>query len=103
MKKTFFKRNGVYLHGVELILGEYYYLYYYGKFTKVKLIQVTEFGYNFLNEEINRCILNRHLYVPKNKRERYKDDKKMFLITNNLHLYKKVGEKDGNDSYKCCF
>lgn len=37
----------------------------HGNIVKGKLIQATRCGFNFLNEETNRCVLNKHLYKSK--------------------------------------
>jgi hypothetical protein len=60
------------------------------------LIQVTEYGYNFLNEKTNQCVLKRHLYVPVKMRDEYKNEIKYFNITNKMPLGKivKNGEKE---------
>jgi len=46
---------------MELTLGEYYYIYG----GVCKFIKVTEKGFNFLNENKNKCILKQHLYDRK--------------------------------------
>ena len=51
---------------IRLELGKEYLLstYYLPKI-HCKFIKVTRCGYNFLNLETNKCILNRHLYPSK--------------------------------------
>jgi hypothetical protein len=88
----YIKKTGINLHGVELILGEEYVI---GR-KRVKLIQVTEYGYNFLNEKTNQCVLKRHLYVPVKIRDEYKNEIKYFNITDKMPLGKviKKGDKE---------
>lgn len=97
MNNNFKTKTGIILHGVNLELGERYSIVYggRGKFINVKLIQVTPFGYNFLDEETNRCILKQHLYVPLKIREKYNTNKKFFLISDKLFLCKKVEGVNG--------
>ena len=87
MKSMFIRRkNGtnIILKGIELELGKYYHIHWGRNLIKVKLIQVTEYGYNLLNEETNCCVLSHHLYVPKKIRE--KSDKKFFYISENFSI-----------------
>jgi hypothetical protein len=54
----------------QLSLGTLFYLTWEGKkgpSKKVKLIKVTEKGYNFLELETNRCLLYPHLYQVNEK------------------------------------
>jgi hypothetical protein len=84
------RKNNLYFRDVILNLGEYYYIHYKKDKIKVKLIQVTEFGYNLLNEETNCCILKRHMYVPKKYRENFKKENKIFFISDKFVLYKNI-------------
>lgn len=81
-------KTGITLHGVELVLGETYNIYWKvdggRKQIQVKLIQVTQYGYNFLYEEENRCILKSHLYVPTKYREKYAAEEKFFMIPSKI-------------------
>jgi hypothetical protein len=72
-------KNGKQLYLVTLNLGNYYKVY--NKI--VRFIQVTRFGYNFLDESISVCILrNGHLYEPRSCRS--SNNVKKFWITSNL-------------------
>ena len=51
-----------------------------------RFIQVTQFGYNFLNEETNQCVLARHLYVPTKMRDNYKGDEKFLYRLSDLKV-----------------
>lgn len=84
------KTTGISLYGVELVLGETYTIKWgiNGKMQSinVKLIQVTQYGYNFLYEDENRCILKKHLYIPTKKRKKYNGNKKFFLLSQDMVL-----------------
>jgi len=76
-----------YLRGYSFILGKIYYLRWNENLPmKCKFIQVTRFGYNFLNEETNQCVLQRHLYVPKKLREILDTDEKFLYIIDDLNF-----------------
>ena len=86
-------RTGIRLKGVELILGRYYRLSSSlwsknGKKwnRKYKLIQVTRFGFNLLDEEINKCVLKRHLYVPLKLRAEYLNDIKLLVTIDTMYI-----------------
>lgn len=50
----------------KLELGEEYNIsVFLGKIHKVKLIKVTKCGYNFLDQNTNKCIFPKHLYLSK--------------------------------------
>jgi len=71
---------GIKLQEIELELGKVYSIRWSRDIIEVKLIQVTEFGFNFLYEKENRCILKRHLYMPIKYREKYKEKEKLFIM-----------------------
>lgn len=51
---------------IELILGkEYIFVFKHGGYTKTKFIKVSPKGYNFLELNTSRCVLNSHLYKSK--------------------------------------
>lgn len=86
-KHTMRTRNGVTLQGVTLELGRIYYIpWSRDKILTCKLIQVTPLGFNLLDLETDRCILRRHLYVPKKYREQYEGDKKFFLASDHIRF-----------------
>ena len=87
------KHPYVYLKGQHLTLGKHYMVYIGNEPTPCKLIQVTPCGYNLLNLRTDRCILKRHLYVPKSERERYSGDKKFFFAPSYLNIYKPIMSK----------
>lgn len=88
MKLQIRTKTGITLHGVELILGETYTIEWEikGKNQEinVKLIQVTQYGYNFLYEEENRCILKSHMYIPTKCRGKYAAEEKFFMIPSQI-------------------
>jgi hypothetical protein len=77
---------GIKLQEIELELGKIYSIRWSRRIIEVKLIQVTEFGFNFLHEKENRCILRRHLYMPTKYREKYNVKEKLFIIPVELIL-----------------
>ncbi len=71
----------------EFVLGEIYYLQWFNDLPmKCKFIQVTKFGYNFLNEATNVCVLSKHLYVPTKLRNYLDNDTKILYIWNDLYV-----------------
>lgn len=77
---------------IELTLGNYYIVWWNpDEKIKCKLIQPTEFGYNFLNIETNKCILKYHLYKSK-----YEPTLGKFYINKNLKISKYNNEKECN-------
>lgn len=47
--------------------------------SKLKFIKVTEKGYNFLNEETNKCVFKHHFY-PSNQYSKYYKGEMSFFI-----------------------
>lgn len=71
----------------EFVLGEVYYLQWFNSLPmKCKFIQVTQYGYNFVNEDTNVCVLSKHLYVPKKLRNYLGVDKKILYVWNDLNI-----------------
>ena len=71
----------------DFVLGETYYLQWYNYLPmKCKFIQVTRCGYNFLNEETNKCILKHHLYVPKKIQNYIDNNTKILYIFEDLYV-----------------
>lgn len=77
-------KTGIVLDGVELVVGNVYHVMWSRKWRLVRLIQVTQYGYNFYYPDEYRCILKRHLYVPRKLREKYSDYQKLFLVSQHL-------------------
>ena len=50
------------------------------------MIQVTRFGFNLLDEEINKCVLKRHLYVPLKLRAEYLNDIKLLVTIDTMYI-----------------
>jgi hypothetical protein len=72
-------------------LGKYYELTWDGRYGFIgRFIQVTRCGYNFLNEETNRCILASHLYIPKKFKAESSEDKKHFLLYGAIKTIREV-------------
>ena len=80
---------------IRLELGKEYLLstYYLPK-TRCKFIKVTRCGYNFLNLETNKCILNRHLYPSK----KIDPVGEMFFVNKKIGILetKKFNGRNGN-------
>lgn len=110
----FTTKYGINLKGVKLVLGEMYHIAWGGRMGVIcKLIQVTPYGYNLLNLDTNRCILDRHLYVPKKLRDKFPDEEKFFITSDHLQFitpqehkqrvieyYKWKAKKDSRDKQK---
>ncbi len=77
-----FTKHGVDFYGKKFTLGEVYYLQFRRhKPMRCEFIQVTQFGYNFLNLDTHRCVLKRHLYVPPKLRDKYDgEDKYVYTV-----------------------
>ena len=87
-----FRRNGLEFYGSKFTLGEVYYIQFGRKKPmRCEFIQVTKFGYNFLNLDTYRCILSRHLYVPTKMRDRYEGEEKFVYTIGQLKF---VNAKD---------
>jgi hypothetical protein len=84
-------RRRVILREVILIINKYYYLDI-KKQKKYKLVKVTELGYNFLDEEKNKYVLKKHLYIPKDYVDECNGNKKLFNITSKLNIFNEDGK-----------
>jgi len=76
----------VILREKKLTVDEYYYLDI-KKQKKYKLVKVTELGYNFLDEDKNKYVLKKHLYVPKDYVDECTGNKRLFNVTSKLNIF----------------
>lgn len=53
-------------HQNRIDLGQHYIISIFGRPMRVRFIQPTEKGYNFLNIDTAKCVLKHHLYPQKN-------------------------------------
>lgn len=76
---------------IKLQLGKEYIVWFnYKTKYKCRFIQPTNFGFNFLNLETNKCLLKRHLYPSKYENHSSGD---WFFINEQL----KIEEKENQD------
>jgi len=84
----------------EFVLGEVYYLQWFNALPmRCKFIQVTQYGYNFLNEDTNVCVLSKHLYVPKKLRNYLDNDTKILYIWQDLNILSPEVAKQETEIY----
>jgi hypothetical protein len=57
-----------------------------GKNMNCKLIQPTNKGYNFLNIDTHKCIMNNHMYPDKNYLNKKYANIKMFWVNKRLSI-----------------
>lgn len=72
----------------QLELGKEYIVWWGGnkrRQMRVKFIQVTRMGYNFVNLETNKCILKQHLY--QSKKEEY-FNQMVFFVNHWLNIHR---------------
>lgn len=107
----FTTKSGHRLVANKFVLGEYYYLSWFGRPpVACQFIQVTKCGYNFLNLETHQCVLKSHLYVPKKMRDKYSGPQKFLYTLEQLRFmsheeakawtiayYKRQGKGSTND------
>lgn len=79
------------VHNVKMNLGRSYFVDYYSKKEiVVKLIKVTEKGYNLLNLHTNTCLLKSHIYPAKARQK--SQDSLTFSVTKKLIIGNAIDE-----------